>query len=232
VRDALRQHLAAALHDCFAAGTLTSGALPDLQLEVPGNPDHGDFATNLAMQLAKSERKAPRQIAEILVAALGDGGGLWRKVEIAGPGFINLRLTAAARQAVVAEVLVRLGLTEQALARLTRIDIRQPLPAGHLLDLELAWRMLGRPVEAELLSRATLAAASRPWPSWLAEHRARVLMINGRAAEGLALLESSTPAGYDFGSGGPALDGQLLRIRALRQAGQDAQYQRTRQSQQ
>ena len=125
----------------------------------------------------------------------------------------------------VAEALVRLGLTEQALERLTRIDIRQPLPAGHLLDLELAWRMLGRPAEAELLSRATLAAASRPWPSWLAEHRARVLMINGRAAEGLALLESSTPAGYDFGGGGPALDGQLLRIWALRQAGQAAEAQ-------
>lgn len=99
------------------------------------------------------------------------------------------------------------------------------MPAGHLLDLELAWRMLGQPAEAEALSRATLAAASRPWPSWLAEHRARVLMINGRAAEGLAMLESSTPAGYDFGGGGPALDGQMLRIWSLRQAGQGAQAQ-------
>ena len=89
--------------------------------------------------------------------------------------------------------------------------------------MELVWRMLGRPAEAETLSRATLAAASRPWPSWLQEHRARVLMVNGQVAQGMTLLESATPAGYDFGSGGPALDGQMLRVWALRQAGQEAE---------
>lgn len=96
MREALRQRLEATLQQCYAAGTLTSGVTPDVQLEVPGNPEHGDFATNLAMQLAKPERKAPRQIAEILVAALGDGGGLWRKLEIAGPGFINFTLAPLA----------------------------------------------------------------------------------------------------------------------------------------
>jgi len=88
----LRQHLAEALAACFQAGTLTSGASPDIQLEVPGNPEHGDFATNLAMLLTRAERKAPRQVAEALVTALGDGGGLWRKIDIAGPGFINFTL--------------------------------------------------------------------------------------------------------------------------------------------
>jgi len=104
VREALRQRLADALSDCFAAGTLASGTVPDIQLEVPGNPEHGDFATNLAMLLARPERKAPRQVAEALVQALGDGKGLWRRLEIAGPGFINFTLAPLAWYRVLDEI--------------------------------------------------------------------------------------------------------------------------------
>jgi len=104
MRSALRQALQSALTECVATGTLVSGGIPDIQLEVPGNPDHGDFATNLALSLARAERKAPRQVAEALVAALGDGGGLWRKLEIAGPGFINFTLAPLAWFGVLDEI--------------------------------------------------------------------------------------------------------------------------------
>jgi len=61
-------------------------------LERPRNPDHGDWATNVAMTLAKPLRRAPRQIAEELVARIdADAAGV-SSVEIAGPGFINFRL--------------------------------------------------------------------------------------------------------------------------------------------
>jgi len=94
MKTQLRQAIMAALEDCYAAGQLTSGELPeDILLEIPKNPDHGDFATNLAMTLAKPERKAPRQIAEQLVARLQENP-LCDRVEIAGPGFINFRLSA------------------------------------------------------------------------------------------------------------------------------------------
>jgi len=96
VKHLLRQRLQAALEECYRSGTLSSGAVADIQLEVPGNPEHGDFATNLAMMLARPERKAPRQVAEALVNALGDGGGLWRRLEIAGPGFINFTMAPLA----------------------------------------------------------------------------------------------------------------------------------------
>ncbi len=92
MKDQLRQKIAAALKVCYANGSLDSAQMPEFALELPGQPEHGDFATNAAMLLAKAERKAPRKIAEALVAALGDGGGLWTKVEIAGPGFINFFL--------------------------------------------------------------------------------------------------------------------------------------------
>jgi len=94
MKDQLRQAIKAALQQCCTDKTLSSEvSLDEIQLEIPKNPEHGDFSTNLALTLAKPERKAPRKIAEILVAAL-QGNSLCDKIEIAGPGFINFRLAA------------------------------------------------------------------------------------------------------------------------------------------
>ncbi|HBL64880.1 MAG TPA: arginine--tRNA ligase, partial [Achromobacter sp.] len=86
-------------------------SLPDAQanvlLEGPKVPAHGDVATNVAMQLAKPARRTPRELAQAIVDALMAAPGardLVDSAEIAGPGFINLRITAAARQAVIAAV--------------------------------------------------------------------------------------------------------------------------------
>jgi arginyl-tRNA synthetase len=70
---------------------------------------HGDFATNIAMRLAKPARKSPRDIATSIVAALEDGDDI-DKIEIAGPGFINFRLSVAAFHAELESIL---GLGEQ-----------------------------------------------------------------------------------------------------------------------
>ncbi|MGS1104741.1 arginine--tRNA ligase [Achromobacter anxifer] len=86
-------------------------SLPDAQanvlLERPKVAAHGDVATNVAMQLAKPARRNPRELAQAIVDALmaqPGAAGLIESAEIAGPGFINLRITAAARQAVIAAV--------------------------------------------------------------------------------------------------------------------------------
>ncbi|MGK2906172.1 MAG: arginine--tRNA ligase [Desulfuromonadales bacterium] len=92
MKDRLRQQIGDALQACFDKNTLHSGVIPDVQIEVPGNPEHGDFASNLAMNMSRAEKKPPRQIAEALVEALGNCDFL-SKVEIAGPGFINFTLT-------------------------------------------------------------------------------------------------------------------------------------------
>ncbi|BCA80419.1 arginine--tRNA ligase [Desulfuromonas sp. AOP6] len=93
MKERLAKHIKDALADCYAKGTLSSGLYPEFSMEVPAHTEHGDYATNAAMLLARAEKKAPRQIAEILLAALGDGGELWHKVTVAGPGFINFFLT-------------------------------------------------------------------------------------------------------------------------------------------
>lgn len=86
-------------------------SLPDAQadvlLERPKVAAHGDVATNVAMQLAKPAKRNPRELAQTIVDALLAQPGardLLEIAEIAGPGFINLRVTAAARQAVITAV--------------------------------------------------------------------------------------------------------------------------------
>lgn len=67
----------------------TEDQLPPLVLEKPKDKQHGDFASNIAMQLARIAKKAPRQIAEEIVAHLDHSKASIKKVDIAGPGFIN-----------------------------------------------------------------------------------------------------------------------------------------------
>ncbi len=76
-----------------------------VELERPRDPAHGDVATNLALTLAKSLKQKPRAVAERLVATLQLPQGLVRKVEIAGPGFINFVLAEAQLASVLESVL-------------------------------------------------------------------------------------------------------------------------------
>jgi arginyl-tRNA synthetase len=89
-------HLAAALDALEAAGSLPAGLKRGaVTVEPPRDPSHGDLATNAAMVLAKPAGLKPRDLAEALVAELTKLS-LVESAEIAGPGFINLRLSAAA----------------------------------------------------------------------------------------------------------------------------------------
>ena len=84
---------------------LDPAALPaELTVERPRNPEHGDYATNLALQVAKKAGANPRELAGWLATALADADGI-ASAEVAGPGFVNLRLQAAAQGAIVAAVL-------------------------------------------------------------------------------------------------------------------------------
>src|SRR5579863_10012943 len=103
-----KQQIIAMFQTALAPITADSGLQPTVVLERPRDPSHGDVACNIAMQLAKPLKKNPRELAQALVAAvLADPArnGLIETVEIAGPGFINLRLAAAAKQSIVHTVL-------------------------------------------------------------------------------------------------------------------------------
>ena len=84
------------LEEASAEGSLALPAaeIPDPRVERPRNRDHGDWSTNVAMQLAKKAGTKPRDLAELLVPRLEALDGI-ASVEVAGPGFLNIRLDAA-----------------------------------------------------------------------------------------------------------------------------------------
>ncbi len=84
---------------------LDTAALPPvITVERPRNPEHGDYASNLALQLAKKVGANPRELAGWLAEALAEADGI-ASAEVAGPGFINLRLDASAQGLIVNNVI-------------------------------------------------------------------------------------------------------------------------------
>jgi len=100
-----RSHLAQLLAEAVEAAIPEQGGAA-IALERPKQAGHGDYASNLALQLAKPLKRNPRDIAQALVHALPPSPWL-AKAEVAGAGFINLFLTPAAKQGVVADILAR-----------------------------------------------------------------------------------------------------------------------------
>ena len=106
LRQTLRAAVADALDRAVTAGDLRlpdGASRPEIRIERPARPEHGDFATNAAMQLAPVARAAPMQIAEVLRTHLGTPPGIG-EVSVAPPGFINLRLDPAWVAASVAAI--------------------------------------------------------------------------------------------------------------------------------
>src|SRR5271169_5528826 len=84
---------------------LDASALPQtVTVERPRNPEHGDYASNLALQLGKKVGANPRELAGWLADALAQADGI-ASAEVAGPGFINLRLDASAQGLIVNNVI-------------------------------------------------------------------------------------------------------------------------------
>jgi arginyl-tRNA synthetase len=104
--EQLAESILKALTTLVDDGTITvDGGLPgELKVERPKNPEHGDYATNVAMQLGKRSGMPPRQFAELLADRLSDDPAI-AAVEVAGPGFINIRVAAEAQGQVASAIL-------------------------------------------------------------------------------------------------------------------------------
>jgi arginyl-tRNA synthetase len=92
MKEMLRDLVRKGIESCCADGSLVTADIPAILIEKPAHAEHGDFASNIAMLLAKSEKKPPRTVAGILVDRLAGSSDLFSGVEIAGPGFINFRI--------------------------------------------------------------------------------------------------------------------------------------------
>ena len=120
----------------------TDVPVPVITLERPRDPTHGDIACNIAMQLAKPLKKNPRELAQAIVdAVLANPArvGLIDAIELAGPGFINLRVARAIKQSIIKRVLqdaacygkTNDGAGHQVLVEFVSANPTGPLHVGH-----------------------------------------------------------------------------------------------------
>jgi arginyl-tRNA synthetase len=134
-REELLDALRAAMAEVSPGTTLAAA------FETPKQADHGDLAVTAAMPLAKAQKRNPREVAAELIAALRAKTAVERWVEsiaVAGPGFINLHLRAAARQRIVAEALAqgagfgaRQAAGEPVIVEFVSANPTGPLHVGH-----------------------------------------------------------------------------------------------------
>ena len=103
IRESLEAVVDGAISGALADGALVMDEVPEAGLERPRDPENGDWASTVAMRSAKLAHANPRVIAQAIVDHLPEND-LIKSAEIAGPGFINFRLTDAALQGVVAGV--------------------------------------------------------------------------------------------------------------------------------
>lgn len=138
MKDSIRHLIQQALTRLTAEGVLPEGLIPTIQVENTRDKTHGDFASNIAMMLAKPAGIKPRELAQKLIDALPADSGL-SKVEIAGPGFLNFFQNSAALAERLDAALAdpQLGVRKAGPAQRVVVDLSSPnlakeMHVGHL----------------------------------------------------------------------------------------------------
>lgn len=126
--------LKAALRSAVDAGELKSCEDPGLTVEHPKDRTHGDLASNAAMMLARTEKRAPRAIAETILAHLEDPHGWIEATEIAGAGFLNFRLAPPFFHAILRDLIAGddLGVAASGKGKRVQVEFVSANPTGPL----------------------------------------------------------------------------------------------------
>jgi arginyl-tRNA synthetase len=141
----LKSAVRAAVASCVDNGDLSVPVPDDVALERPKVKDHGDYATSVALQLAKPAGMPPRKVAELLKARLEVVDGI-DSVEIAGPGFLNFRLSGDALGQVVGQVLsagAAYGSNDQAAGQNVNLEFVSANPTGPIHIGGVRWAAVG-----------------------------------------------------------------------------------------
>ena len=153
--DELAQQILNTLQGLVEAGELPVEleALPAKPVvERPKNPDHGDYATNVAMQLAKSAGMPPRAIAELLAARLAEVEGI-DTAEVAGPGFLNIGLAVASTGQIARNVVEAgdsFGTSDVLNGRRVNVEFISANPTGPLHLGHTRWAAVGDAIASVL----------------------------------------------------------------------------------
>ena len=134
MKQEIKQIICDAAKRAFEKGDLSVDQIPDMDIEVPRHPSHGDFSTNFAMISASVQKMAPRKIAEALVASMVPSNAV-EKVEIAGPGFVNFFLSKQAWYPVIDDVFSaddKFGVSTMGENRKIQVEFVSANPTGPL----------------------------------------------------------------------------------------------------
>jgi arginyl-tRNA synthetase len=139
MKQTVTEILLQALMRAKEKGELKLDTQPAITLDTPREKSHGDFATTLAMTLAKPESKPPRKIAEIILSNIQDTDGIIAKTEIAGPGFINFFFRQDRWKKTLFDIdaegsqygLTNIGHGQKALVEFVSANPTGPLHVGH-----------------------------------------------------------------------------------------------------
>lgn len=199
--SSLADQLAHQVHELVAAaiaeGAL-SGDLPSsVVLDRPKNRDHGDYATSVALQLSKSAGMAPRAVAEILQSRIAALPGI-SKVDIAGPGFINITLDRANQAELVRTILQSGEKASNSYGHGTtlsgvsiNLEFISANPTGPLHLGHTRWAAVG-----DALARVLAAAGAEVTREFYINDRGRQMDLFGQSVEAAALGKATPDDGY------------------------------------
>ena len=150
VQSKVAEVLLKALEIAKSNGLLNCDLPSQITLDRPKNRDHGDYATSISLNLAKAANLQPRVIAEVIVKSLTDNNLLTdagiSKVEIAGPGFINITLESASQGAVVTQILTegrKYGSGKSLAGKKINLEFVSANPTGPLHLGHTRWAAVG-----------------------------------------------------------------------------------------
>ena len=194
--DLLTAQIRSALAALVAEGAL-SGEIPgEIRLERPKNRDHGDYASSIALQMAKSSGRAPREIAELLKAHL-EAMDEVSSVEIAGPGFINVTLNRASAAGVVPQIISageKYGSSTSLAGVNINLEFISANPTGPLHLGHTRWAAVG-----DALGRVLSAAGAAVTREFYINDRGNQMDLFGASVRAAALGRAIPENGYQGG---------------------------------
>ena len=154
--DQLAATVQGALASLVDDGTLVvpDGVDATVTVERPRDPSHGDYATNVALQLAKKVGMNPRALGELLAARLADTDGI-AKADVAGPGFVNITVDSGAQGQIAADIVAAgetYGRTDVLAGQAINVEFISANPTGPLHLGHTRWAVLGDAIARVLAS--------------------------------------------------------------------------------
>ena len=225
--EALAAAISAAIAAAIERGDLVGTIPVSIPLERPKNRDHGDYATSIALQLAKPAGMSPRAVAELLQADLLALDAV-SAVEIAGPGFINITLNRSSQAELVRTILSsadKYGVGAALNGVSINLEFISANPTGPLHLGHTRWAAVG-----DALGRVLSAAGAQVTREFYINDRGNQMDLFGKSVEAAALGQPIPEDGYQGGYINDLADAVVAENPGIKDLAADTRYQSFREA--